>query len=91
LDLIERYILIKSTNANLIRLYLIVWVKLTVGPLEVAIVVDSQYRNDTYTILANTNLGIGDPMQSVADGKVSIELLDIDWQKFPADAKNASR
>jgi len=91
LDLIERYILIKSTNANLIRLYLIVWVILTVGPLEVAIVVDSQYRNDTDTILANTNLGIGDPMQSVADGKVSIELLDIDWQKFPADAKNASR
>jgi hypothetical protein len=91
LDLIERYILIKSTNANLIRLYLIVWVKLTLRPLEVAIVVDSQYRNDTNTILANTNLGIGDPMQSVADGKVSIELLDIDWQKFPADAKNASR
>jgi hypothetical protein len=91
LDLIERYILIKSTNANLIRLYLIVWVKLTLRPLEVAIVVDSQYRNDTNTILANTNLGIGDPMQSVADSKVSIELLDIDWQKFPADAKNASR
>jgi hypothetical protein len=30
-------------------------------------------------------------MQSVADSKVSIKLLDIDWQKFPADAKNGSR
>jgi hypothetical protein len=30
-------------------------------------------------------------MQSVPDSKVSIEPLDIDWQKFPADAKNGSR
>jgi hypothetical protein len=30
-------------------------------------------------------------MQSVADGHLRIELLDIDWHKFPADAKNGSR
>jgi hypothetical protein len=29
-------------------------------------------------------------MQSVANSKVSIESLNIDWQKFPADAKNGS-
>jgi hypothetical protein len=30
-------------------------------------------------------------MQLVVDGHVSIESLDIDWQKFPANAKNGSR
>jgi hypothetical protein len=30
-------------------------------------------------ILADANLGIGDPMQLVADGHLEIKLLDIDW------------
>ncbi len=32
--------------------------------------------------MANVNIGIGDPMQLVADCKVSIELLDINLQQF---------
>jgi hypothetical protein len=50
--------------------------------LVVAKVVDSRYRY-------NTNLGIDDPMKQVVDGHLRIELLDINWQKFPADANNA--
>jgi hypothetical protein len=30
-------------------------------------------------------------MQLVTASKVSIELLDIDWHKFPTNAKNGSR
>jgi hypothetical protein len=30
-------------------------------------------------------------MQLVADGHLSIESLDIHWQKFSADAKNCSQ
>jgi hypothetical protein len=48
-------------------------------------VVDSRYRYN----IANANLGIGDPMQLVVDGHLIIELLDIDWQKFPANTNNA--
>ena len=47
---------------------------ITLGYLVVSKVVDSQYRCD----VADANLGIGDPMQSVADGHLGIELLDID-------------
>jgi len=55
--------------------------------LVVAKVVDNRYRYD----IADTNLGIGNPMQSVDDSKVSIESLDINWQELPADGKNSTR
>jgi hypothetical protein len=58
--------------------------------LVVAKVVVSRYRYNTDTILANANLAIGDPMQLEVNGHFGIELFDIDWQKFPADAKNGS-
>ncbi len=45
-------------------------------------VVDSRYQYDTNTDLANLNIVICYPMQSVTDSKVSIELLDIDWHKI---------
>jgi hypothetical protein len=54
-------------------------------------VVDSRYRYNINTDVADASLGIGDPMQLVTDSKVSIELLDIDWHKFPTDANNGSR
>jgi len=41
-----------------------------------------------YTILADANLAIGNPMQSVVDDHLRIKLLDIDWQKVPANGKN---
>jgi hypothetical protein len=56
--------------------------QLSLGPLVVEKVADSQYRYNTDTDLANLNLGIGYPMQSVIDSKVSIEPLDIDWHKI---------
>jgi hypothetical protein len=46
-------------------------------------------RYDTDTILADANLAIDDPMQSVVDGHLRIEPLYIDWQELPADANNA--
>lgn len=46
---------------------------------------------DTDTILADADLAIGDPMQSVVDGHLRIKLLDINWQELPADANNAYR
>jgi hypothetical protein len=30
-------------------------------------------------------------LQSVVDGHLGIERLDIDWQKFPADGKNGNQ
>jgi hypothetical protein len=30
-------------------------------------------------------LSSGNPLQSVVDGYLGIEQLDIDWQKYPAD------
>jgi hypothetical protein len=46
---------------------------------------------DTDTLLADDNLGIGDPLQLVANGHHGIEPLDINWQTFPADGKNGSQ
>jgi hypothetical protein len=37
---------------------------------------------DTYMILADGKVAIGDPMHRLADGNVSIELLDIDFQAW---------
>ena len=51
------------------------------GHSVVAKVVDSQYRYDTNTDLADTNLGIGDPMQSLVNSHLRIESLDIDLRK----------
>ncbi len=48
-------------------------------------------RYNTDTISTDANLAIGDPMQSVVDGHLRIELLDIDWQELPADAIDANR
>jgi hypothetical protein len=56
--------------------------KLSMGHLVVEKVVDSWYQYDTNTDLANLNIGICYPMQSVTKSKVSIELLDIDWHKI---------
>jgi hypothetical protein len=46
---------------------------------------------NTDTILVDANLGISYPMQSVVDGHLGIEPLDINWQKYPADGKKGSR
>jgi hypothetical protein len=51
----------------------------------------SRDQYDTNTILANANLAIGYPMESVVNGLHGIEPLDIDWQELPADANNAYR
>jgi hypothetical protein len=45
-----------------------------------------QYNTDT--MLANVKVAIGDPMHQLANGNVSIELLDIHFQKLLADGKN---
>ncbi len=37
---------------------------------------------NTDTSLADANLGIGNLMQSVADGHLRIKALDIDWHKI---------
>jgi hypothetical protein len=43
--------------------------------------ISDSIRYDTDMILADVNLGIGDPMQSVANYHLSIEPLDIDRHK----------
>jgi flagellar biosynthesis/type III secretory pathway ATPase len=53
--------------------------------------VDSLYLYKTDTILADANLAISDPMQSVVDGHLRMESLVIKGKKFPADAKNGSQ
>jgi hypothetical protein len=35
--------------------------------------------------------GIGYPMQSIVNGHLGIELIDINWQELPANANNAYR
>jgi hypothetical protein len=54
----------------------------SLGPSVVEKFVDSRYRYDTDTDLADLNLAIGYPMQLVTDSKVSIEPLDINWHKI---------
>jgi hypothetical protein len=48
-----------------------------------------QYNTDT--MLANGKVVIRDPMHQLANGNVSIELLDIHFQKLLADGKNGTQ